>query len=816
VSATRCKIALLLLCGLLVGFEWEGRLSHLRRDLDEGDAARRREVVRLLSSYAAPVVRDALLQALSDPDAGVRAEAAEAVGRVRLEDAVPRLLDWLGDPDADVRTGAAVALGRIGAARAVPPLVRLLGDARSDVRRAAVGALAAIGAPEVVVPLLGRLDDADTDVRVEAAEALGRIGDPQAVVPLVGRLRDDAPEVRRAVYAALGRIGSPRAVAALQPGLRDPTPEVRLAAIGALGRIGQPDTAESLAPLAEDADHRVARAAVTALGSLGGATAVDAIIASVERRETRETATSILVRLASATPPGPEGSPHALVSRLSNAFDRATSDAHATALAEVLLRLAPVTSIEGAAPALLRGLSAGQGKAHTLLRALGATGSTRALVPLLEHVGSESGATQKAALDALDLLFERVPPDGRAADPLLSAVGHTGPSALPQLLRLLGRVRAARAVPTLRDLLSHKSPAVRLAAVEALGHIGDPQAASALMPLLDDPDGRTRFEAARALQSAASADTVRALLERVGSRAPHDRHAALVALGGALGRLHAAKGLPAPLPEQARRRLAPLLEARDLPLAARTIDTLGQWGDAANAPLLIHRAQTGPAPLRRHALRMLGALPGQPALEALRGALGSGDPSLQAAAAGALGEHGTAQDGPVLLEAIREGRWPVAASASFGLVRLLRRGEASDAVGPDGLCDLLAPTRDPYVRANLAVALAVQGGAACEGGPRRTGGWVPATPRWSASPRPVGSPPSPAPGGPPGLKSSSPDAPPRIRPPPWLPPAPSPHSPPSEPTRTCMLTPPMAPSCGRIGPWPFASRTGRRGSSAAT
>ena len=97
-------LAILALASL--GFEWEGRLTRLRRELGSHDPARRREVVQLLASYPAAEVREPLLAALEDPDAGVRVEAASAVGRVQLTEAVPRLLDWLDDPDADVRAGS--------------------------------------------------------------------------------------------------------------------------------------------------------------------------------------------------------------------------------------------------------------------------------------------------------------------------------------------------------------------------------------------------------------------------------------------------------------------------------------------------------------------------------------------------------------------------------------------------------------------------------------------------------------------------------------------------------------------------------------
>lgn len=712
--APACKIFLLLLSGLLVGFEWEGRLANLQRDLDEGDAARRREVVRLLASYPPDAVGDWVLDALSDEDPGVRAEAAKTAGRIRLQRAVPNLRDWLGDQDADVRASAAVALGRIGSPRVVPGLVRLLGDGRVEVRRAAVEALAAIGTPEVVRPLLGRLDDSHAEVRVDAAEALGALGDTQALVPLVSRLRDDAPEVRQAVFTALGALGSARAVPALLPGLQDGTPEVRLAAIGALGRVGDRSAVRSLVPLVEDADHRVARAAVTALGNLGGTAAVEGIVTALGPRETRETAASTLLHLCRASEPSAQA---AVVARLAEALRRTHSDETTTIIAQVLLRLAERTSIDAAVEAVRQALDAGRGRGEILVRALGATGAPDALVPLLERLEAEDEDTHGAVLDALHRLFDRLPPDGRAADPLLAAAARLPASQLPELVRLVGRVGAERAVPTLRDLVTHPRPQVRLASVRALGAIGDARAASALVPLLDDADGRTRFEAARALRFAASVDTVQQLLQRLTTPEPQDRHAILMALGGTLRRLHANGDLATSQAQAVRHQLAPLLTGEDRKLMARTVDALGQWGDPANATLLIQRASEGPPSLRRQALRVLGAVPGEAARAHLREVLTSDEPTLVAHAAAALGEHGEPTDAPRLLALVASGAFPSAAAASFGLVRMLRRDVGHAEAKPPALCALLRRSRDPYVRANLAVALTLQEGAACEEGP---------------------------------------------------------------------------------------------------
>jgi hypothetical protein len=59
--------------------------------------------------------------------AGIRAQAAAALGALRAECAVPELLQLLNDRGTDVREAAARALGDIGRAEAVDPLIRALG-----------------------------------------------------------------------------------------------------------------------------------------------------------------------------------------------------------------------------------------------------------------------------------------------------------------------------------------------------------------------------------------------------------------------------------------------------------------------------------------------------------------------------------------------------------------------------------------------------------------------------------------------------------------------------------------------------------------
>ena len=709
-------IALVLLASLSLGFEWEGRLSRLMREYDAGDAGRRREIVRLWGGYGAADVGDALLRALGDRDAGVRMEAAQAAGRVRLRVAAPRLLDWLDDSAADVRASAARALGDIGDPRTVDPLVRALGDSNAEVRRAAIRALATIGGTQVVVPLLGRLDDDDSSVRIDAAEALGRLGDARAVVPLIGRARDDVPEVRLSVFTSLGALGDERALPALLQGLRDEVERPRLAAVAALGQLRTDAAVAPLVAMLHRPDERISRAVVSALGTIATDDAIEAVLDALARNETRALAAEVMGAHAQRVFRAEgEAGIERLAGALARSLETTRGPEHATALAESIERLCRLAPQPNAAPPLLAALRAGRGNPEAVMRALAASGSTDALVPLLERLAAPDEAVAAAAIVALEVYFEKMPADGRAADPLLTAVSRVPRSHLPRVIRLLGKVGATRALGTLRTLLEHEDHDLRRAAVEALGAIADPGAAPALIALLDDRDGDTRFAAARALARAASTTGVATLVERIVTPGPFDRHAAINAMGGALRRLLADGRLPGDLAASARQLLTALANGPDETLAARAIDALGQWGARENAATLVALLERGRGAQRRAAALALASIATDDARAALARALDDDDPELVAAAAAAYGEGARPGDAAALFGVARAGRFPATAAAAFGLARMARRGGLEGDGAVSGLCEL-ASSRDPFVRANAATGLAAVGAPPCPDG----------------------------------------------------------------------------------------------------
>ncbi len=265
---------------------------------------------------------------------------------------------------------------------------------------------------------------------------------------------------------------------------------------------------------------------------------------------------------------------------------------------------------------------------------------------LLEALGDEDDARAAAALDALSAYFDRAPADGRAADPLIAALGRVPRERRADVVTLLGRVAARRAAPTLAPLLASADASLRLAAARALGALGDPTGAAQLARLLDDRDARVRFEAAVALARSPDPAVLAAIAARLSGTAPADRHALAVALGGMLATHRAAAG---PETERAAPLAALLRAARsdDAGLSARALDALAVAADPGSLPGLLTLAREPAASRRTAALRALAAFADPRAVDALRAAID--DPALALTALGGLGEHGGASDAELAL-----------------------------------------------------------------------------------------------------------------------------------------------------------------------
>jgi HEAT repeat protein len=288
-----------------------------------------------------------LLRALGHPDAGVRANAAHALGDLgaNAQVAVPALLRALGDDSEAVRRLALEALRKIGAPGKddVPLLVAALKGRNPAARRYAAGALGQVGpdARPAAAALVAALRDGDAGLRQSAARALGQLGPDakeRALPALLDALGDDDAEVRAAAAEglaalpldagdvsallkllrhrdapvraqaarALGKVGpeARKAVEALGEAVQDRNPAVRQAALEGLAGIG-PDAAavvEDVAGALQDPRKEVRRAAVEALGGIGpeAKTAAKALAAALADPDLRPDAVVALGRIGPA------------------------------------------------------------------------------------------------------------------------------------------------------------------------------------------------------------------------------------------------------------------------------------------------------------------------------------------------------------------------------------------------------------------------------------------------------------------------------------------------------------------------------------
>jgi len=193
-----------------------------------------------------------------------------------MTEGTEQLVHLLDHPEWFVVRNAAELIGEIGVEDAVPALARKLTHEDERVRKAVALALAKIGTRGVVEPLRRALRDKSAEVRIQVALGIGGRKSSALAMPLVVAMEQEEDEtVERELILALGRIGSPDAVLALikfaQPAGRffgrKPS-GLRLAAVEALRLAATAPAVGTLEGLADDGDRQVRDAARAALHDL--------------------------------------------------------------------------------------------------------------------------------------------------------------------------------------------------------------------------------------------------------------------------------------------------------------------------------------------------------------------------------------------------------------------------------------------------------------------------------------------------------------------------------------------------------------------
>lgn len=274
-------------------------------------------------------LRHRLMACLVAESPALRAVAAEGLGRVGDDRAIPLLINALKDPSLLVQWNAAHALYMLSAHALVPPTVLAFDDGPAfddwkaallhqleqtlaaptpAARQEAAQILSVINLASPLPALLAALPDPVPAVQVAIRQTVCRLIGADvsrfevARPGLLALLRDPDPDVRVAGVVLLGALGIRATRTWLEPLLHDVAPTVRAAAAQALGRLHDPTSVAALLPALVDDAAAVRQAAAHALGHLGNRYAVPALLHSAEDEDplVRQAVLGALAALAAA------------------------------------------------------------------------------------------------------------------------------------------------------------------------------------------------------------------------------------------------------------------------------------------------------------------------------------------------------------------------------------------------------------------------------------------------------------------------------------------------------------------------------------
>ena len=172
----------------------------------------------------------------------LRSQAAWMLGSVGGPEAVPALIASLDEEP--LRFAAARSLGELKAYAAVEELGRVLvEDGDRSVKAEAAEALGKIASPRGLPALLATLSEQDEWNRRDAARAIGLIAEPATTGPVLSALLrgDESAEVRLEAVAGLAKLGDSNSLAAIRAAYdNDPAYRVRSAASNELTLLRAP------------------------------------------------------------------------------------------------------------------------------------------------------------------------------------------------------------------------------------------------------------------------------------------------------------------------------------------------------------------------------------------------------------------------------------------------------------------------------------------------------------------------------------------------------------------------------------------------
>jgi HEAT repeat protein len=439
---------------------------------------------------------EVIVKSLNDPSAEVRAQSAEALGRLRDNKAVEPLLVVLNDKDERVREKAVVALGNFSDERIFDALVNfILKDSNANLRNPAEktfksvaektckekvlirrkqeavqevksGTIVNVGRHLMVHPvavnrLIG-IYSPNPGVQVTLLNMIGLFWDARIEEYFVKCLGNPSPQVRQKTLTLLDSYGSDKAISKLIEALRDKDRGVRTHAARTLGYSKDKRALEPLIERLNDSDDEVRAAALISLGNFD-----DRRVSELSLELLRDKASSVR---------------SSAVWNIKKKPDKRAVESLILLLSDPYWLIPPNAA-----------------------EALGIIGDKRAVEPLIKALKGEFKRDQtlggdyklrETAVEALGLIGDK-----RAAEPLIDVLKNEK-EMRGRAAKALGLIGDKRAVePLIEILITDKSGIYSSEAAEALGNIGDERAIEPLEKVLkSNPYPPLKYRIEKALE----------------------------------------------------------------------------------------------------------------------------------------------------------------------------------------------------------------------------------------------------------------------------------------------------------------------------
>jgi len=472
--------ALAFVCGVLI---WRMRKAYAQALVDALQAGRLEVFSANETSFSGfqgdAAVLDVAIRALQDAKPTTRRLAADMLGRMESDSAIPHLIRLLSDPEPAVRASAVSSLGILRADSASNEIILSLDDSDSRVREEAlkvIPGLKAISSPEIRKKISGLMNnDSSLSVQTKAIIALTKLGNVDgSILNLTLRLNSNDSHLRLSALEVVAEVAPSLNhsfdIKPILDSLEDPSVTVRRAAIFALGSLQDASISNRLVEYLTDADEGVRKAAAETLRHRSDESRVRIL-------ELFESDSSAVDSALDALAPGnPE-----LLAPLREYAKRET------ARARTLRNLSASLPSSGRAVGFLRNylhvqaaLSEGR-----LIKTVGLFGDTHTMELVRKSMNGTNIENRAAALEALDTigdkqlaknvvtLLEEEPQPFDPSDVIAILLKNANPWLRVLAIRSTSELGLREFFPLLHQLKSGSDPLLREAALGALTQFGE-------------------------------------------------------------------------------------------------------------------------------------------------------------------------------------------------------------------------------------------------------------------------------------------------------------------------------------------------------